>query len=139
MLYTLRGQMVEGENRHLVVDDGNFNRGYRVTRFVIAGDNTGQNDIFATLSLDYDAPLTWDWGDNRQIGWASGPDLSSAPMFEVIDPKHTVVRDLYLQAQVGGGGGSSIVNYLIQLESVSLTDDEAVLALIKERSQDDPR
>lgn len=137
--HTLRGKMVEGTNVHLVVDDGDFNRGHRVKRFVIAGDNTGQNDVFATLSLDYDAPLKWDWGDNRQIGWASQPDFSASPGFEVLDPGHIVVRDLYLQAQVGGGGGSSIVNYLIELEPVALTDDQAVIALIKERSQDDRR
>jgi hypothetical protein len=53
------------------------------------------------------------------------------------DPEHVVLRDLYIQGTVSGAGGSSVINYLIELEMIELTDDQAVLTLIKERSQDD--
>jgi hypothetical protein len=65
---TLRGQVIEGQVKRLIVDDGRLNLGYKVVRFVISGDPTSSsNDAWATLSLDYDAPATWNWGDNRQI------------------------------------------------------------------------
>jgi hypothetical protein len=59
--------------------------------------------------------------------------------YSVIDPDHIVVRDLYIQGQILSSGGSGVINYLIELEAVELSDDQAVLALIKERSQDDWR
>jgi hypothetical protein len=140
---TLRGQFVEGENKRLIVDNGRLNEGYRVVSFVISSDPvSSSNDAYATLSLDYDAPLTWNWGDNRQIGWASTTMQGAAgaqPPFTVLDPDHIVIMDLYIQGQVGSAGGSSVINYLIELELVELSDDQTVLALIKERSQDDWR
>jgi hypothetical protein len=47
--------------------------------------------------------------------------------------------DLYIQGRVGASGGTSTINYLIELETVELSNDEAILSLIKERSQDDLR
>ena len=140
---TLRGQVVEGDVKRLIVDDGRLNNGYKVTRFVIAGDpGSSANDAFATLALDYDSPRSWDWGDNRQIAWASTNVQSTAgaqSFFELVDPDHVVIQDLYIQAQVGSGTGSSVCNYFIELEPVELTNDQAILSLIKERSQDDLR
>jgi hypothetical protein len=140
---TLRGQFIEGETKRLIVDDGRLNHGFKVVRFVISGDPASSgNDAWATLSLDYDAPANWDWGDNRQIGWASTNVQGTAglePPFSVLDPDHVVIMDLYIQGTVGGAGGSSLINYLIELEPMELTDDQAILTLIKERSQDDLR
>ena len=142
---TLRGQVTEGEVKRLIVDDGRLNHGYKVVSFVIAGsDFTGAaHDCFGTLSLDYDSPLTWDWGDNRQIGWASTANYRLGALdapFTVLDPDHVVIMDLYIQGQVSGStAGGSQINYLIELEPVELSNDQAILSLIKERSQDDLR
>lgn len=138
---TLRGQLIEGTSKRLIVDDGRFNHGYKVVRFVVSGEPTSAgNDCWATLALDYDAPQQWDWGDNRQIGWAA-TNVTASPdaPFSVIDPDHIVVTDLYIQGRVGSSAGESPINYLIELEPVTMSDDQAILALIKERSQDDLR
>jgi len=140
---TLRGQLVEGQTKRLIVDDGRLNHGYKVVRFVVAGNpSSSAFDAFGTLSLDYDAPTDWDWGDNRQIGWSStnvSATAAAEPPFSLIDPDHVVIMDLYIQGQVSSGSGSDVLNYFIELETVDLTDDQAILSLIKERSQDDPR
>ena len=140
---TLRGQVAEGEVKRLIVDDGRLNHGYRVTKFVIAAEPvTSAFDAFATLSLDFDAPLTWDWGDNRQIGWASTNAVATSGLnneFSVLDPDHVVIMDLFIQGQVAAAGGTTVFNYLIVLEPIELTDEQAILTLIKERSQDELR
>lgn len=140
---TLRGRFTEGETKRLVIDDGRLNHGYKVVNFVVSGDpGSSANDAFGTLSLDFDAEVNWNWGDNRQIGWASTNIVSTGSAntpFSVIDPDHVVIMDLYITGQVSTGGGSSTINYLIELETVELTNDESILTLIKERSQDDPR
>ena len=140
---TLRGQFTEGEVKRLIIDDGRLNHGYRVVNFYISAGVGGSSlDSQAVLALDYDSPATWNWGDNRQIGWASQrvADVSGGqPLFAVLDPDHIVIMDLYIQGIVGGGGGTDKINYLIELETIELTNDESILTLIKERSQDDAR
>lgn len=136
---TLRGQMVEGEVVRLVVDDGRLNHGYRITNFVVAGiPDSGSNDAYATLSLAEETPFTWNWGDNRQIAWASSGVSGVGDVrgpWTLVDPNHVVLQDLYIRSRVGGSGGTSFVNYLIEIEPMSMTDDESILQLIKERSQ----
>jgi hypothetical protein len=140
---SLRGQVQEGTVKRLILDDGRLNHGYKITKFIIAGDPSSfGNDAYATLGLDYDTPLVWNWGDNRQIGWASTNVAQTSGVntaFSVLDPDHIVIMDLWIQGQVSAAGGSSVINYYIELEPVNLTDDQAVLQLIKERSQDDLR
>jgi len=138
---TLRGQVVEGTNKRLILNDGRLNHGYKVVSFVVACDPASSSfDAYATLSLDYDSSKTWNWGDNRQIGWASTNIVSTAGVnapFSVIDPDHVVIQDLWIQGQVSTGTGTDVVNYLIELEPVTLTNDQSIITLIKERSQDD--
>jgi hypothetical protein len=140
---TLRGQVIEGEVKRLIVDDGRLNHGYKVTRFVVSGiPSSSTFDAFGTLSLDYDAPRDWDWGDNRQIAWASTNITTTAGVdapFTLVDPDHVVIMDLYIQGQVSTGSGSDVLNYFVELEPIELTDDQAILTLIKERSQDELR
>jgi hypothetical protein len=56
---------------------------------------------------------------------------------DVIDPDHVVIMDLYVQAYTNGS--DTRINYLIEIEPVELSNDQAILSLIKERSQDDLR
>jgi len=141
---TLRGQIPEGQIFQLVVDDGRLTHGYKITKFTIAGDGnlSAGNDVTAVLGLNYDTPPTWDWGDNRQIAWSStnidGLAGLNAP-FSVVDPDHVVIQDLWIQGQTGSAGGTGVINYLIEMELITLSNDQSILQLIKERSQNDLR
>lgn len=136
---TLRGTFVPGQVKRLIVDDGRLNHGFKVVRFIVVGDpRDAVDDSFATLGFDYDVPLVWNWGDNRQIAWASTHQRANNSVdspFELVDKDATVIMDLYIT----GDSNSPYINYYIELEPVTLTDDESILALIKERSQDDLR
>jgi hypothetical protein len=138
---TLRGTVeTNGEVRRLVVDDGNPNHGYKVTAFYILSisPQASTADAIGTLAKHEDGARTWTLSDNRQIGWAGQTMIGSAApdaTMAVLDPDHVIVGDLY----VWGFGTTSTpgYQYLVELETIELADDEAVLQLIKERSQDD--
>jgi hypothetical protein len=124
----------------LIVDDGRLNHGYRVVSFVVfpyaPAGATQQTPV--TLGLDYDMGPNIDASDNRQIAWAItvyGSGALEAQPTSVIDPDHVVIQDLWIRNE----NNVDEVNYLIELETVDLTDDQAILSLIKERSQDDLR
>lgn len=118
----------------IIVDDGVFTDAWVVTGFDCFPTNGTGNDVQGLLALDEDGCSGgWDAGDNRQIAWsfmfigANGGEARSW-----IVPDHLVVRDLWLQ-----NFGPETMNYLIRVERRTVSDEQAILALIQERSQDD--
>jgi hypothetical protein len=83
--------------------------------------------------------VEWYWNDRRQIAWTSTEvigDSVAATRFELIDPTHIVVRDLYVGVTEASGGTTDLFNYYIELEEIDLTEEQAVLAIVQEESQD---
>jgi hypothetical protein len=150
----LRGQLStstyeEGSfgSKRLIIDDGNFNDGWRIVKFVVAGNGASSTEINARLCTEDLANIhaggsnhfSWNWGDSRELAWASTRSTSESTWggWEgAIDPDHVVIKDLYIDVNTNL---SNPVNYLVILERVELTDNQAVLTLIRERSQDDER
>ena len=139
---TLRGMIDATERRQLVVDDGDFENAWRVTAFYILPVNmtSGAADASGVLALDRDGLQdNWRLDDNRQIGWSSST-MSTAYALNnfngFIDPGHIVVRDLWVTGNTNSPDGR--LNFMIEIERVRISADQAVLAILKERSQDDP-
>lgn len=143
MRRVLRGITNNAENKRLILDDGRLNYGYKVVRFQVfpVDVSSGASDCSGVLSLDYDGTTQyWRADDNRQIAWTSsaiGGAYSITNETDIIDPDHVVIMDLWLMAYTSGP--DMRINYIVELEPVELTDDEAIISLIKERSQDDLR
>lgn len=136
---TLRGQLNDTNVHRLIVDDGRTNHGYKIKSFHVWPNGSGIDGVYAVLGTQYDMLPSGDAGDNRQIGWAGGAWSSGtgtiANRFSVLDPDHIVNTDLYIRATVG----VEATNYLIVMEPIQMTEDQAIMQLIKERSQDDLR
>lgn len=136
---SLRGQLTDTNVKQLIVDDGRLTNGYKVKEFHVWVNGGGAEGVYAVLGKEYDMVAGGDASDARQIAWAgnawsTGSGLT-ATSFSVIDPDHVVLQDLYIQRI----NPSDNCNYLIVLETKDLSNDEAILQLIKERSQDDER
>lgn len=82
--------------------------------------------------------------DNRQIAWgmwnSAGPGTMQQP---VLDPTHLVVSDLWINGfQIDAGTGTLYtlnqpVGFILTLQLVTTSLDEALMALLRERAQDD--
>lgn len=132
---TLRGTVNAGDVKRLIVDDGRFNDGFIVKEFYVwARSISGSSDPECALGLDEDMSSNWDAEDNRQIGWAGQTTSASSRTmdFALLDPSHVVVTDLFIN-----NFSAAEANYMVIIEPVHLSDDQAILALIKERAQDD--
>ena len=144
---TLRGQIdhVSGElKRKLIIDDGRPNHGLKILEFhVWAGVNTQQAFGSFGLALDVTPPAgaedIFDAGDNRQIAWATwgyadaGTHHVILPAFSLVDPDHIVNRDLFFYGLASHHPVKW--NYLIVCQEYELTDDEAIITIVKETSQ----
>lgn len=142
-LRTMRGQItVTGGvgKKSLLLEDGLINQGYRVTAFEVWQSEADVNadNFSAVLTMDtLGSPVDMNAADNRQIGWAfqlSVGTSSIGPYRAVLDPDHIAVRDLFIQMV----GGDSTYNYLLVIEKYELSDDEAIIQIIKEESQSLP-
>lgn len=136
---TLRGRLTDTIIRRIIVDDGRTNHGYRIKEFYVWCDPNAADGVFGTLGTQHDMLPGARADDNRQIAWAgntwsSSSSTPSTGAWSVVDPGHVVITDLYIQSATNEG-----TNYLVVLEPVVMSNDEAILQLIKERSQDDLR
>jgi hypothetical protein len=135
---TLRGSIKGSGNlkRELLLDDGLINQGYRITDFVVwAGGSTGSLSCFATLSSKAKTAGTFqDAGINTEIAWAQYSYIAAAPYnFRYVDLDHIINRDLLITLVTGAN--ATTWNYLITMEARNLSDDEAILAIIREEAQ----
>ena len=135
---TLRGYLTDNNIRRIVVDDGRPNHGYKVIDFRVWTSGASADGVFATLGTQSDMLPAARADDNRQIAWAGNTWSSSGTpttgIWAVVDPDHIIITDLYIQATTANNDPT---NYLIVVQPITMTDDEAILRLIKERSQDD--
>jgi len=137
-LRTLRGKIAAGDKVRLIVDDGQFTKAWTVEGFRVFPENATGPDVQGILALDQDGLTSaWDAGDSRQIGWswfyvAELPGTGGGDTGGFIVPNHIVVRDLWLE-----NFSAVPMNYLIDVRPTTITEDQAVLALLQERSQDD--
>jgi len=134
-LRTLRGQIeVIGGGvgrKNLIAADGLVNYGLIIEKFQVWAVDTA--DTFNAI-MSYEtipAGTQMNAGDNRQFGWTVG-NGSAEIHSEFLDPDHIVNRDLFISLVNTDTG---VYNYLIEMRVVTLTDDEAIVTIIKETSQ----
>ena len=140
---TLRGSIYGNGNlkRTLLLDDGLINQGYRITGFFVWCGELLDGNCKATLSSQPKvAGSPQDASINTEIAWTSFVQemaatsiRSSVQQDPVIDLDHVVNRDLYLSFNTNNI--DLTWNYLIVMEARKLSDDEAILAIIREEAQ----
>jgi hypothetical protein len=135
---TLRGYLTDTNIHRLIVDDGRTTHGYVIKEFYVWPDGGGADGVYATLGTQYDMLSGGRADDNRQIAWSgstwSSTGTPTTGSWGIVDPDHVVNTDLWIRANT-----TENTNYMVIMEPIILTEDQAILALIKERSQDDLR
>ena len=135
---TLRGRIdiAAGSTAKLqiLVDDGNINIGYKVQRFHLWGF-TGTTSFVAYLSFQPQllGAKKMDSSNNSQFAWTWLGGSNGSAIYEIIDPDHVAVRDMFITIE--DAGGAEAFNYMIEVEEYAITDDEAIINIIKEGSQ----
>lgn len=135
---TLRGQLTPSNGtsrskRQLVVEDGRINIGYRVTSFRVWPFDYDEGMTFqANLSVSESGTDQLDASNSSQIAWILGNyylNIEDA----TIDPEHIVNQTLYIRTK------QSVeyqrLNYLIEMVEIELSDDEAIMTLVKNNQQ----
>jgi hypothetical protein len=132
-VHTLRGIVnVSNSPLRLFVDDGRFTEGHRVKSFTIIGGNNGLNEAKAVLTYSAAGASSISFEEGDQIAWAMWDTDTTlgARHFSLIDPDHLVNADLYISSIT-----ANAINFLIEVEPVTMTEAQGVLQLIKAKRQ----
>lgn len=141
---TLRGSIFGQGNlkRALLLDDGLINQGYRITDLFVWCGELADGNCKATLSSQAKvAGSPMNAAINTEIAWASFVQemaatsiRSSVQQDRIVDLDHVVNRDLFITMVTNNI--DLTWNYMIVMEARKLSDDEAILAIIREEAQD---
>lgn len=146
--YTVRGSigdgvtdLVDGVEERIILFDGRFDTGYKVTDFRIAPGDTDDPDCMARITTQPGLPTTivgfFNWGDNRQIAWASNNGSTDVNLIDnvgIVDSDNLVIEDLYVAFRFISAD-TKLVNYMITMEKYDITDSQGALAMVRNRSQ----
>jgi hypothetical protein len=142
---TLRGKLPLNvasaySKKQLIVDDGRANIGYRIIQWWLFPSATGPNlSFYGNLATsEANNGTEPDASNNVQIGWNYGGYYIPLQSGSLIDPDHIINRDLYIRAFNSNHGEGIHINYLVVMEEIELSNDEAVIAMIKETAQTSP-
>ena len=133
--YTLRGRLGAGVSRRLIVDDGRFTHGMIVKEFYVwAKSISSSEDPECILTKQETAISAMDASESNQIGWAGQTNTNATRTmdFSIVDPDHVITQDLFIK----NIAITSDANFMVVLEPIVLSEDQGVLQLIKEVSQD---
>lgn len=133
---TLRGT-IDASTKKIVLTNDLKNVGWRVSEFYYWPNNMDANPyVWGKLWIGNDDSGSLgfsDAQDNRAIAWAASSGAQPASVaYTIVDPEHIIVNELRV---INGAGDAAA--YLIVLERLEISDDQEIIALIKERSQDD--
>lgn len=139
---TLRGQVtIPGASvigrKNIILADGLINLGLKIKSFQVwPVDFTNTMSVIMSYETLPTGTLA-NAADNRQFGWFEKSSTTNQNQPMMLDPDHIVNRDLFLQiTNLGAVLPTDIVfNYIIEAQVVDLTDDEAIITIIKETSQ----
>lgn len=130
-VHTLRGRVEANTKKRLILDDGRTTHGMIVKEFYIWAKD-GIDDPRCVLALSEDNIGTdMDASNSNQIAWSHvAQSAANSDRYSIIDPDHIVIRDLFISNLT-----SVDSNYLVILEAKNISEEEAILQLIKEGQQ----
>lgn len=134
---TLRGSLAGSEVRQLVVDDGIFTNGLRITYFTVWSSDIVSADaavgclstsdvIIPAALLPANDPACFAWS----MFTLDGPAALNVAGWDRIDPDHVINEELFIHNRAATG-----IEYLIVAEPYMMTEDEGVLQLVKNKQQ----
>jgi len=144
MIKTFRGKLVDGGQDHIRLGTPNGKTGYRIVKFHLfptaVGDVT-QESVCSIWKVEQTTVpttgATTDFTDNTLIAAAAFTVGSGTAGYQQSPSYHYVVfdnekfnQDIYITHT--DNGGSNSLNYYIELEQYPLTENEALVAIIKD-------
>ncbi len=136
--YTVLGRVYDDSVQKIILFDGRFDTGYKVTSFEVfpRTPSSGSSDCYGCLATETAAATsTWNAGDNRQLGWAStnmAAGYAANAGFSILDPDNLIIEDLFVY---GNDADNNPINYKITMEKYDISEWQGALAMVRNSAQ----
>jgi hypothetical protein len=129
--HSIRGRVPANGVKRLIMDDGLFTQGHKVTNIQIIGANNGSIEGIGVLSYSAATIGQINFDDSNQFGWVfwDADTTNGTRQQLVLDPDHAVLQDLFIHSVFGG------FDYMVTLEPIKMTEAQGVLQLVKHKRQ----
>jgi hypothetical protein len=129
--HSIRGRVPANGVKRLIMDDGLFTQGHKVTNIQIIGANNGSIEGIGVLSYSAATIGQINFDDSNQFGWVfwDADTTNGTRQQLVLDPDHAVLQDLFIYSVFGG------FDYMVTLEPIKMTEAQGVLQLVKHKRQ----
>jgi len=136
MIKSYRGLIADGGQDTINLHTNDGKTGYKIVKMQLIGEQPGTTNIEATVKV-FSVPQTTvtnniDFSDNTLLAaghHAKGNNTSEVVSDIVVFDNITFNQDIYVTAI--DTQASEPVNYYIELEQVKLTEDQALVAIVK--------
>ena len=136
MIKSYRGLIADGGQDTINLHTNDGKTGYKIVKMQLIGEQPGTTNIEATVKV-FSVPQTTvtnniDFSDNTLLAaghHAKGNNTSEVVSDIVVFDNITFTQDIYVTAI--DPQASEPVNYYIELEQVKLTEDQALVAIVK--------
>jgi len=136
MIKSYRGLIADGGQDTINLHTNDGKTGYKIVKMQLIGEQPGTTNIEATVKV-FSVPQTTvtnniDFSDNTLLAaghHAKGNNTSEVVSDIVVFDNITFNQDIYVTAI--DTQASEPVNYYIELEQVKLTEDQALIAIVK--------
>ena len=135
-IVSFRGQLASGTQDEIVLHTNNGTTGYKINKFQIFQRNFNVSEeynmsVWKTSQTTF--PTTFNFSDNRLLAAAyievvGGAAEGLSPV--VVFDNEIFNQDVYINI-TDASGGTVPCNYYIELEQMDLTDDQALVAIVK--------
>jgi len=136
MIKTFRGLLLDGEVQRIRLSTKKGKVGYRITNFQVIQEQPGQQDTESTVTINKVkfTPLnTIDLADGNILGVAyfSATGASAYPQnsFTIIFEQEVFNQDIFIGTKDLSG---KAMNYYLEIETMSLTDNAAVVSTLRD-------
>lgn len=133
--YTLRGVVLDANSSKEIFNSPQDHIGWVVESFYVWSWNMDANlycsGKLVKGSIEGISFQNSDVQDSRVIAWAqSSGSVSESGSIQIIDPSHLIVNNLFVVNLSG-----QAISYMVNLKRVSISDDQEIISIIKERQQ----
>ena len=139
MIKSYRGKLADGDKNTISLHTNDGKTGYTIKKISLINSNPGDVDYSAVVKV-YSIPQTTvdnniDFEDSTLLaaGYIS-TDASSTQFPEdlaIVFDNVTINQDIFVTCKQTGASDVDSCNYYIELEQVSLTEDQALVAIVK--------
>jgi hypothetical protein len=135
-IHTLRGVILQGGDIKKIFESPQAGTGWIVKAFFVWPYNMDSN-LYSHGKLWKGDPtgaslVNSDAQNSQCFAWsATSGATAESVRYDIIDPDHLITNELHVV-----NTAAQAISYMVVLEQKSITADEEVLSIIKEKSQD---